>query len=65
MNMADAITVSQAARLTGKADITIRRALQERRLNGTKIGRMWFTTPEWIAEYLIGEHSYRVKERTT
>jgi len=49
------ISVTRASEISGLTPGYLRRLLRQKRIEGKKIGRDWFTTEETIREYLKQE----------
>lgn len=49
------ISVTRAAELSGLTPGYIRRLLRDKRIEGKRLGRDWFTTEEALREYLKEE----------
>lgn len=49
------ISVTRASEISGLTPGYLRRLLRQKRIDGKKIGRDWFTTEETIREYLKQE----------
>jgi len=50
-NLADLISLQQAAKLSGLSTSHLRLLIRQRDLWGTKIGRNWVTTEQAVREY--------------
>ena len=58
------ITLAEAARISGLSRFTLKAQARNNRLQAVKLGRDWFTTREWLQQYLdsrISPGQYRVQ----
>jgi len=53
------ITLTEAARLIGKERSWLSREMSAGRLRALKIGRTWWTSPDWVQSYLHGRDRSR------
>lgn len=55
------LTLSEAAQLCGLAAHTLTQQAEKGRLRARKIGRIWLTTRQWLAEYLATRSRRRAR----
>ena len=50
------MTMAEAARSCGRSTSTMKQQARSSRLQAVKRGKQWFTTKEWLQEYLGSRH---------
>jgi hypothetical protein len=59
------ITLAEAARMVGRERSWLSREMGAGRLQALKIGRTWWTSPDWVERYINGRHRDQRKRPAT